>query len=329
MCLAPNILADGTQVACRECWQCIRSRVDDYVGRCIAESKSAVAAHVVTLTYGRDDDPESMFYGEKLHPRAMVLTYSDVQKWLKLLRRHGYPCRYIVAGEYGSLKGRAHWHGVIFWQERVPYIPAFRKRIMHQRIDEETGKPVVLKNGKPAFWWPYGFCQWDKPDFGSDAELVRSLRYACKYLQKGRGEAQSHFAVSRMPPLGAAYFADLARRMALQGIAPQGEGEDGDGAFVYTFPDALTRKGERIQFRLRGRSLELFAEAWFDAWRERHWRPDWERFPMGPHQCDNLDVLAGESRHGRIRKAPASALLEKLATPRADKQAEAARRAEI
>lgn len=89
MCQSPNKLADGTQVACHECWQCINAQVDDWCGRCIAENRTAVASHAVTLTYGRDISADSVTYGDAEHERAAVLTYSDVQKWLKLFRRHG------------------------------------------------------------------------------------------------------------------------------------------------------------------------------------------------------------------------------------------------
>ncbi len=55
MCIAPIKLDDGTEVGCRECWQCRKRRVNDYVGRCIAESKFAKKTYAVTLTYGGDE----------------------------------------------------------------------------------------------------------------------------------------------------------------------------------------------------------------------------------------------------------------------------------
>ena len=82
MCKAPLVLDDGTEVACRYCSQCVDRKITDWVGRNIAESKSAVKTFAVTLTYGRDRR------GDVDHVRAFLLTYSDVQKYLKLLRRH-------------------------------------------------------------------------------------------------------------------------------------------------------------------------------------------------------------------------------------------------
>lgn len=313
MCQTPNTLSDGTQVACHECWQCINARVDDYVGRCIAESKHAVATHAVTLTYGRDDDPESVTYGEKLHPRAVVLTYSDVQKWLKLFRRHGYPCRYLITGEFGGEKGRAHWHAVIFWQDRVPIIPVRDKRFMHQRLDWDTGEPVLVR-GKPAYWWPHGTSFWTEPGYAA-------LRYNLKYVQKdiGAAERQGHFAVSKKPPIGSAYFEQMAIGMVGYGLAPQGSGEDRAGPFTYTMPEAVRSDGERVVFHLRDTSKRRFLDAWFDEWRRRHFQPDWTRFPIGPHECSNADVLAGYSRHGAVKKAPWSRLLMEHVDPYAFK----------
>lgn len=44
------------------------------------------------------------------------LNYRDIQLWLKRLRKHlpRESLRYFVAGEYGDLTGRAHWHALLF-----------------------------------------------------------------------------------------------------------------------------------------------------------------------------------------------------------------------
>ena len=141
MCISPRTLRDGTQVVCRECWRCRRARVDDVIGRCIAEMRTTpVGVHSVSLTYGRDRDESSVTYGEAEHERAVVLTYSDVQKLMKLLRVNGYPCRYLVVGEYGSRKGRAHWHAIFFWTKRVPPGIVFGQNWRWARYDEKTGQ---------------------------------------------------------------------------------------------------------------------------------------------------------------------------------------------
>ncbi len=242
MCIAPNTLPDGTQVACHECWQCREQAINDWVGRNIAESKTSTACHAVTLTYGRGRA------NEILHERAVILTYSDVQKYLKLLRRHGFPVRYFVTGEFGSLKGRAHWHIMLYWQERVP------EHVLDENFMEQH--------------WPHGWSFWTRP-------TAHAVRYNCKYIQKDMGEAerQGHLAMSKKPPLGAAYFQQVAEQYVRQGLAPQ--------TLEYSFPEVRRRKAdgrlEVVPFMLKDRSGELFLDGFMQKWREAYPGQPWPR----------------------------------------------------
>lgn len=259
MCIAPNILTDGTNVACHECWQCYEQSINDWVGRNIAESKTSVACHAVTLTYGRNsaDDVD--------HPRAAILTYSDVQKYLKLLRRHGYPVRYFVTGEFGSKKGRAHWHIMLYWQDKVP------GHILDKNFMEEH--------------WPHGWSFWTKP-------TPHAVRYNCKYIQKDMGDdqRQGHLAMSKKPPLGTAYFRDRAERYVEQGLAPQ--------SLEYTFADVKRRKkdGSReiVPFVLKDRPAELFLQHWVETWNRRRFVEDHPASPV-------LDEFFDETKKERRR----------------------------
>ncbi|QCS36987.1 replication initiation protein [Tortoise microvirus 39] len=231
MCQSPNKLACGTLVACRECWQCNENRITDWVGRCIAETETAVRSHAFTLTYGRDEG------GNVHHARSAVLTYSDVQKFFKLLRRHGYPCRFLVAGEYGERKGRAHWHGVIFWQDRAPDLP-LRENYQHP-------------------YWPHGHTYWDDP-------LPSAMRYACKYITKdNRKKKQSYISMSKRPLLGAQYFTDLAGTYVRQQLAPQGP--------YYWFPQVLARTdGKPVKFYMSEAVRDHFCQSYLDQWQARY-----------------------------------------------------------
>ncbi|MDN2583395.1 hypothetical protein [Aquibium sp. ELW1220] len=247
MCLEPTKIADVGFVACRKCWQCQERKVDDWVGRNIAESKTATASNFITLTYGRD-----LTLGTIDHLRAAVLTYSDVQKYLKLLRRHGFPMRYFVVGEHGSRKGRAHWHIVIYWQGEVP--------------------PYELRENFMEDHWPHGWSYWDEVG-------PATVRYACKYLAKDFDDpAKQVFGPipSRMPPLGDEYFRRLAAQYVEAGLPLQN--------LFYSFPEvrrvphgtrAKTAKGLRdsarpIQFRLSGTSAENYCRYYVEGWRERY-----------------------------------------------------------
>jgi hypothetical protein len=235
MCIAPVNLPDGKQVACHKCWQCREQAVNDWVGRNIAESKTAKACHAVTLTYGRGRA------GDADHERASVLTYSDVQKYLKLLRRHGFPVRYFVTGEFGSTKGRAHWHIMLYWQDQAP------PHVLDERFMEEH--------------WPHGWSFWTRP-------TAHAVRYNCKYIQKDMGDAerQGHLAMSKKPPLGTAYFQQLAEQYVRQGLAPQ--------TLEYSFPEVRRRtksgREEVVRFMLKDRPAELFLGHYVQTWRRTY-----------------------------------------------------------
>lgn len=258
MCIAPITLPEGVVAACHECWQCKERAINDWVGRNIAESKSSTACHAVTLTYGRNraNDVD--------HERATVLTYSDVQKYLKLLRRHGFPVRYFVTGEFGSRKGRAHWHIMLYWQKDVP------EHVLDQRFDEQH--------------WPHGWSFWTKP-------TAYAVRYNCKYIQKDMGDEarQGHLAMSKKPPLGTAYFQVMAEQYVRQGLAPQ--------TLEYTFPDVRRRKKdgseEVVPFMLKDRPAELFLEHYVAKWREAY--PD-RGYPRSPLLDEFFDPLLKQRR---------------------------------
>lgn len=254
MCLSPLHLSDGTQARCRKCWQCTEHRVDGWVGRCIAESRTSVQSVFITLTYGRDEE------GNESHARSSILTYSDVQKYFKTLRKRGLKFRYLVVGEIGSLKGRTHWHICIFFQEKVP--DSFKDYGGNSWHRERRAVPVDV----PQLWntrynhplWPHGFSQWDKLHFGHEKG---GIRYACKYINKDVDdpEAQSKLCMSKRPPIGAVYFDGYARKLLKEGVSPQDP--------YYKFPNQARRKnGDVIRFKLSNRSLELYCESYLRAW---------------------------------------------------------------
>lgn len=238
--------------SCHECWQCRERAINDWVGRNIAESKTAVASHAVTLTYANGD-----------HPAAAILTYSDVQKYLRSLRDTGYPVRYFAIGEYGSTKGRAHWHLMLYWRDKVP------PHQLRTKIDQEH--------------WPHGFSFWDNPSHAA-------VRYNCKYIQKdiGKDERQGLVRMSKKPPLGALYFQALAEQHVAQGLSPK--------SLEYSFPEVTRRKDgtqETIKFMLKDRPAELYLEHYMDHWRAVNGDRPW---PKSQLLDDYLDPNGKERR---------------------------------
>lgn len=225
MCIRPNTLDCGTEVACRECWQCRKRRVNDLVGRCIAESKFSEKTYAITLTYKPTEGVN-----------AVTLIYKDVQDFLKRLRKK-YKCRYIVTGEYGSAKGRAHWHIIVFFKDKYPEV--------------DTNKRVDWK------YWPHGLVYFQEPDW-------KGFEYCLKYVLKDQTSrtADSHLAMSKKPPLGAEYFEWLADEHVAQGLAPQ--------TYFYKFGDVRDAKNRDKSFIMTGKTKENFMERFLQKWVEQY-----------------------------------------------------------
>lgn len=226
MCIDPGTLSDGKTIACRKCWQCIENSIQDWVGRSIAQSKTSSATFSVTLTYGGGD----------VIP-ATVLTYPDIQRYFKLLRRHGYKFKYLVAGEHGTAKGRAHWHLLLFFDGKYP------KRELRERIS--------------CKYWPHGWSFWDEPN-------IEAIKYVCKYIKKDQYDqgAQAYFMMSKKPPIGVEYFDTLAKSYAENGIAPRD--------LKYKFKINKNREGKPVEHFMHGAIARDFVRAFLRHWREIH-----------------------------------------------------------
>lgn len=189
MCRAPSYIWiqkgpswEQQPVNCKICWQCLGNRVNDYVGRSLCEASTSQGTMCVTLTYRPRDD-----LADK------VLTPLHFQNFMRSLRKAGHVVRYIVAGEYGELKGRAHFHVILFFQTPMPEIP--HKENFH--------------------WghWPHGHVF---ADLSSDEA---TLRYAMKYLTKEE-RGSYWFSLSKKPSIGSEYFRMRAAENVRHGVFP-------------------------------------------------------------------------------------------------------------
>lgn len=254
MCITPCFLPEIGPVGCRYCWQCRKNRVNDYVGRCLAEQSTSDKALAVTLTYA-----ESENIG------ASILMYPDFQRFIKRLRKK-YSVRYIVAGEYGSKKGRAHWHCVLFFKGKYPEIKA------ETRVNWDM--------------WPEGFSYFQEPDYGG---FAYALKYALKDISSEI--SQGHLAMSKKPPLGAEYFHNLASKYVEQGISPQD--------LFYAFGDVFDTNGDRRKFYIQGKSQEIFLQSYLDQWEVEY---GYEH-PFSELISDYVDTTISLSGEETIREA--------------------------
>lgn len=103
-CISPVYVRKvNTFVPCGKCAFCIKKAIDAWCLRLYHEMEVSSSAFFITLTY----DDEHLPPGEELSKR-------DLQLFLKRLRKRNPGIRYFAVGEYGTQKGRPHYHAVIF-----------------------------------------------------------------------------------------------------------------------------------------------------------------------------------------------------------------------
>jgi len=250
MCISPIMLDDGLVVSCRNCWQCRSNRVANWVGRNIAETETATVSYAVTFTYGRAQD------GRADHLRSVLLTYSDIQKMLKRMRKAGMIVRYIICGEYGTQLGRAHWHGVFhFYGDILPKWQGEHLEWSQEKWDEIGGIHIPEWIDPQDGNRPMGFVHIKEASYAH-------VRYALKYLLKDTygDESQFKLAMSRKPPLGYAYITQLARETAQAGLVPLD--------LKYSF-NVRTMSGaqQKMQFLLSGKLAEMYLDTYIAEWK--------------------------------------------------------------
>lgn len=223
---------------CNRCAECISDRVRDLTGRCYAEQMYSKGSHCITLTYGKS----RLIGGARDVDGANVLDYTHVQDYLKRIRSAGHPVRFICAGEYGSRKGRAHWHVILYWQDKVPQVP-------EHSFDA---------NGKSQCWddpfWKFGHTHWDEVS-------PTTVKYLCKYLFKQARDphAQAMMRRSTVPMLGAAYFDHWAKLHVEQQLPFRRR--------IYTIPGSNDGKtGKPWQYYFGDNALKYVIKSYVHQW---------------------------------------------------------------
>lgn len=89
------------KIACGKCVGCMQVKQRDWAIRCMHEARMWEENSFITLTYE----------GDKID---LSLNYEDFRRFLWRFRKKIGPVRYFVAGEYGELNQRPHWHALLF-----------------------------------------------------------------------------------------------------------------------------------------------------------------------------------------------------------------------
>lgn len=259
LCDAPmRFERDGHEIVglCGSCKQCRDVRRRDMVGRCIAEMQdpAVLSVNFVTLTYGHSPSVTA----NSDHPHARELHYEDIQKWLKRIRtrqipgtKKRYRLSYVVAGEHGPKRGRAHWHVLIFWKTKAPE---------YSKVDRWSEDP----------FWDVGFTNWQEVDKYSNH---RAIAYVAKYVAAGdlKSTYETCFHGSYRPLLGGWYLADWAHRHVEQGL-PLSQGR------LYQVTGSYKRNGKLFDYWMNVSCAKWVARHYIERWKQtREGHPPYSR----------------------------------------------------
>lgn len=252
MCVRPNYILvtkfeypERMEVPCRECWACRVNRQNDLIGRGMAERAYADGGVFLTLTY---DD-------KKLHEASQksVIHKEDFQNFMKLWRKWVGTTRYIAAGEYGSKKGRVHFHAVLFTKGYCPVYP-YKERFWDDQI------------------WPWGH-MWAEP------VTMKTIRYVAKYLTKQEETGSDEWVTySRFPLLGYDFCVETAWRAVQKQVFPTD--------FNY-WPPGYSGK-PKLKFSFYGKAQEVILDTIFDLWPEARDLPKTEWMEKAVQRYDKL-----------------------------------------
>lgn len=131
-------------IRCGMCIGCKADHARDWSIRCYHESQMHQESCFVTLTYA----PELLPANGSLDKRDLQLF------WKSLREKVNTKIRYFACGEYGTKKGRPHYHAVIFgWR------PGDKKLVGKSEKGNPQYESQILTKS-----WQYGFSPWTEFD---------------------------------------------------------------------------------------------------------------------------------------------------------------------
>lgn len=181
-----SLVSNYIPLPCGKCLGCLDDRRKRWINRLLLEFDAVGVGSFVTLTYAPEHVPDKPL---KSHVQKFMKRFRNIPRDLKLTPLpHNF--KYFFCGECGGLKGRPHYHGLLFGvdlmsEEWQPYIASFK-----------DGKPL-LSSKILEKKWPYGFCT-------IDSICPNHCRYVAKYTMKQLGQEDSFTLKS--PRLGVEEF---------------------------------------------------------------------------------------------------------------------------
>lgn len=209
------------EIPCQECEQCQARRAKQWTERCIAEASLWKHNVVVNLTYDDENLPKNRFFidenGERVPAifetpdtfEVPTLKYSDVQKFLKDLRRYWKyhynedNIRFVVAGEYGDKRGRPHYH-IIFFNLHV-------RDLEDHGTTPKGGKEFLSKTIQKIWnkgWVTLGEVTRESIQYIANYTLKKIRGHDAKEYYKHHGKYPEFIQSSRNPGIGAKWLDD-------------------------------------------------------------------------------------------------------------------------
>lgn len=207
---------------CGKCPPCRIQQRQEWTLRILLEMRDWSHAHFITLTYSDEWLPNGLRCGVDSKGRLVggELHKRDLQLFFKRLRKLMHPesLRYFAVGEYGTKKGRPHYHAVLFSNSDLG-----------ARLDwNQEGKPVVCDSLVHEAW--FSGCRVDVvPILGRD-DSRQVARYCAGYVLKKLEKDQipktatkpEFMLASRRPGIGLGNAAEvLAEMWSKKGFRPR------------------------------------------------------------------------------------------------------------
>jgi hypothetical protein len=141
---------------CGQCVGCRLERSRQWAMRCIHEAQLHQNNCFITLTY----DDEHL-------PKDLSLDHREFQLFFKRLRKANphIKIRYYMAGEYGSTRGRPHFHACIFGYD-------FHDKKLFSRTSAGS---LLYRSQELEKLWPYGYSTIGDVTFESAAYVARYI----------------------------------------------------------------------------------------------------------------------------------------------------------
>lgn len=196
----PKGVAIQCYVPCGKCTACRVNKANEWALRCYHEMQYVEKSCFLTLTYANEYLPENS-----------SVVKSDVQKFMKRLRKYHLVRSYMAVGEYGSARRRPHYHLCIFgWSPSNP-IPFGRSR---------SGN-MLYNDAELSRLWRFGWAVSEDCNVLSAAYLAR---YSKKMIKSDSPLAEEPFCLTSrnirlsngaQGAIGAQWLCDFVERNGL------------------------------------------------------------------------------------------------------------------